>query len=213
MLIACYSLFERDSADQRNHRAWLRQLTFSHLVLDEAHLVKNRSTQRAKRLDVVAARARRRVLLTWTPLQNNLLELEALIHLVLPGLLAEGALGGGDGGDGGDGVNGETGDGGDERDENGVTASDRRAARVKTILKPFILRRLKEEVAKELEVKKQVVLVEEMVTSQACLYKHTLQLARYVFAFLKSRRLFSYTRLTLFFYNQGGTGAENGAVV
>ena len=35
VLIACYSLFERDSADQKQHRAWLRSMTYSHLVLDE----------------------------------------------------------------------------------------------------------------------------------------------------------------------------------
>ena len=155
VLIACYSLFERDSADQKQHRAWLRSMTYSHLVLDEAHLVKNRATQRAKRLDAVAARARRRLLLTGTPLQNNLLELESLIHLVLPGLLKPGALAG----------------------DAGLEAR-RRAARVKTILKPFILRRLKEEVAKELIAKKQEKRVEEMTEAQATLYETTLEEAR-----------------------------------
>ena len=161
VIIACYSLFERDSADQKQHRAWLRSLTYSHLVLDEAHLVKNRNTQRAKRLDAVASKARRRVLLTGTPLQNNLLELESLIHLVLPGLLKEGALAGDGDGDG---------------DASG--AASRRAARVKTILKPFILRRLKEEVAKELIAKKQEKRVEAMTETQARLYKETLEEAR-----------------------------------
>ena len=167
VIIACYSLFERDSADQKQHRAWLRSLTYSHLVLDEAHLVKNRNTQRAKRLDAVASKARRRVLLTGTPLQNNLLELESLIHLVLPGLLKEGALAGdGDGGGDGDG------------DGDASGAASRRAARVKTILKPFILRRLKEEVAKELIAKKQEKRVEAMTETQARLYKETLEEAR-----------------------------------
>ena len=170
VLIACYSLFERDSADQKQHRAWLRSMTYSHLVLDEAHLVKNRATQRAKRLDAVAARARRRVLLTGTPLQNNLLELESLIHLVLPGLLKPGALAG-DAGDG-DGEAADVGDG-----DAGLEAR-RRAARVKTILKPFILRRLKEEVAKELIAKKQEKRVEEMTEAQAALYATTLEEAR-----------------------------------
>ena len=142
VLIACYSL-ERDSADQKQHRAWLRSMTYSHLVLDEAHLVKNRDAAR-QRLDAVAARARRRLLLTGTPLQNNLLELESLIHLVLPGLLKPGALAG-DARDG----DGEAADVGDGDGDAGLEAR-RRAARVKTILKPFILRRLKEEVATEL---------------------------------------------------------------
>ena len=67
----------RDSADSREKRAWLRSLNYSHLVLDEAHLVKNRATQRARRLDAVATKARRRVLLTGTPLQNNLGEVSS----------------------------------------------------------------------------------------------------------------------------------------
>jgi SWI/SNF-related matrix-associated actin-dependent regulator 1 of chromatin subfamily A len=77
VIIACYSIFERDSADSREKRAWLRSLNYSHLVLDEAHLVKNRATQRARRLDAVATKARRRVLLTGTPLQNNLGEVRS----------------------------------------------------------------------------------------------------------------------------------------
>ena len=77
VIIACYSIFERDSADSREKRAWLRSLNYSHLVLDEAHLVKNRATQRARRLDAVATKARRRVLLTGTPLQNNLGEVSS----------------------------------------------------------------------------------------------------------------------------------------
>ena len=172
VLIPCYSLFERDSADQKQHRAWLRSMTYSHLVLDEAHLVKNRATQRAKRLDAVAARARRRVLLTGTPLQNNLLELESLIHLVLPGLLKPGALAG-DARDG----DGEAADVGDGDGDAGLEAR-RRAARVKTILKPFILRRLKEEVATELIAKKREKRVEEMTEAQATLYETTLEEAR-----------------------------------
>ena len=172
VLIACYSLFERDSADQKAHRAWLRSMTYSHLVLDEAHLLKNRATQRAKRLDAVAARARRRVLLTGTPLQNNLLELESLIHLVLPGLLEPGALAG-DGAPGDAEVDPEAGDGDASRAE-----AARRAARVKTILKPFILRRLKEEVAKELIAKRQEKRVEAMTQAQARLYAETLEEAR-----------------------------------
>ena len=81
---ACYSLFERDSAEQKTHRQWLRTLNYSHLVLDEAHLVKNRATQRASAWTRWRPRRGGEVLLTGQPLQNNLLELESLIHLVLP---------------------------------------------------------------------------------------------------------------------------------
>ena len=182
VVIACYSLFERDAADQKEKRRWLRSLTYSHLVLDEAHLVKNRATQRAKRLDAVAAKARRRVLLTGTPLQNNLLELEALIHLVLPGLLAEGGLGGGGGGGGDDergggggGAGGGSGSGGGEGSS---FDDDRRVRRVKAILAPFILRRLKEEVATELVPKRKVKIVARMTDGQRATYERAVECAR-----------------------------------
>jgi len=164
VIIACYSLFERDSAEQKTHRQWLRTLNYSHLVLDEAHLVKNRATQRAKRLDAVAAKARRRVLLTGTPLQNNLLELESLIHLVLPGLLQEGALAD----DGEEGLPEAT------REAHAAA----RAARVKTILAPFILRRLKEEVATELIAKRHEKLIVGMASKQADAYARAVDAAR-----------------------------------
>ena len=66
-------------------------------------------------------------------------QLESLIHLVLPGLLEEGALGT---------------DTYEETDTNEL-ARAHRLQRVKEILRPFILRRLKEEVAKELIPKTQ----------------------------------------------------------
>ena len=49
---------------------------------------------------------------------------------------------------------------------------------MKTILKPFILRRLKEEVATELIAKKREKRVEEMTEAQATLYETTLEEAR-----------------------------------
>ena len=161
-VIRCYSIFERDSADSKEKRAWLRSLNYSHLVLDEAQLVKNRQTQRARRLDAVATKARRRVLLTGTPLQNNLGELESLIHLVLPGLLEEGALGGEDG----------------NEDDACELVRAHRLARVKEILRPFILRRLKEDVAKELIPKIQEKRIVEMGESQRRQYAAAVEAAR-----------------------------------
>ena len=161
VVIACYSIFERDSADSKEKRAWLRSLNYSHLVLDEAHLVKNRQTQRARRLDAVATKARRRVAPPGNPLQNNLGELESLIHLVLPGLLEEGALGGEDG-----------------EDDACELVRAHRLARVKEILRPFILRRLKEDVAKELIPKTQEKRIVEMGESQRRQYAAAVEAAR-----------------------------------
>ena len=149
VIVVCYSLFERDSIESQDNRAWLQRMEFSHLILDEAHLLKNREAQRTTRLTRLARKAHYRLLLTGTPLQNSLRELEALIDFVLPGLLKEGELG--------EGID-------DEK-------AERRVKKVRRILEPFVLRRLKETVAKQLAPKTQVKEVIEMPEGQAETYK------------------------------------------
>jgi SWI/SNF-related matrix-associated actin-dependent regulator 1 of chromatin subfamily A len=150
VIIVCYSLFERDSIESQDNRSWLQRMEFSHLILDEAHLLKNRDAQRTIRLTRTARKAHYRLLLTGTPLQNNLRELEALIEFVLPGLLKHGELG----------------EGLEEDDQ-----SERRVKKVRRILEPFVLRRLKETVAKQLAPKVQVKDVIAMSGRQAEAYK------------------------------------------
>lgn len=149
VIIVCYSLFERDSTESQDNRSWLQSMTFSHLILDEAHLLKNRDAQRTIRLTRTARKAQYRLLLTGTPLQNNLRELEALIEFVLPGLLKDGELG--------EGIDDEE--------------ADRRVKKVRRILEPFVLRRLKETVATQLAPKTQAKEVIPMSGAQAEAYK------------------------------------------
>jgi len=149
VIVVCYSLFERDSAESQDNRAWLQRMEFSHLILDEAHLLKNREAQRTTRLTRLARKAHYRLLLTGTPLQNTLRELEALIDFVLPGLLKEGELG--------EGIDDEQ--------------AERRVKKVRRILEPFVLRRLKETVATQLAPKTQVKEVITMTEGQAATYK------------------------------------------
>ena len=40
VMLTCYTLFERESADQKLDRSFLRSWRWSHLVLDEAHAVR-----------------------------------------------------------------------------------------------------------------------------------------------------------------------------
>ena len=55
VMLTCYSLFERDSADQQADRSFLKKWDWSHLLLDEAHAVKNAMAMRTKRLTRCAA--------------------------------------------------------------------------------------------------------------------------------------------------------------
>jgi len=58
------------------------QVDWKYIVIDEAQRMKDRESKLAKDLD--RFRAERRLLLTGTPLQNDLRELWSLLNLLLP---------------------------------------------------------------------------------------------------------------------------------
>ena len=51
VMLTCYNLFERDSTEQKYDRKFLRSWKWSHLILDEAHAVKNSGAMRTVRLN------------------------------------------------------------------------------------------------------------------------------------------------------------------
>jgi SWI/SNF-related matrix-associated actin-dependent regulator of chromatin subfamily A member 5 len=64
-------------------QSWFKQaFVWRYLVLDEGHKIKNHSTNVSKALQ--GLRAEYRLLLTGTPLQNNLSEMWSLLHWLLP---------------------------------------------------------------------------------------------------------------------------------
>ena len=63
-------------------QAAFRRKRWKYLVLDEAHHIKNFRSQRWQTL--LNFNAKRRLLLTGTPLQNNLMELWSLLHFLMP---------------------------------------------------------------------------------------------------------------------------------
>eukprot|EP00201_Polytomella_parva_P000410 CAMPEP_0175086470 /NCGR_PEP_ID=MMETSP0052_2-20121109/29266_1 /TAXON_ID=51329 ORGANISM="Polytomella parva, Strain SAG 63-3" /NCGR_SAMPLE_ID=MMETSP0052_2 /ASSEMBLY_ACC=CAM_ASM_000194 /LENGTH=103 /DNA_ID=CAMNT_0016358655 /DNA_START=484 /DNA_END=791 /DNA_ORIENTATION=- len=64
---------------------WVSQIQWLYCVLDEGHVIKNsksRVTMAVKRI-----KASHRLILSGTPIQNNLLELWSLFDFLMPGLL------------------------------------------------------------------------------------------------------------------------------
>ncbi|XP_013416751.1 SWI/SNF-related matrix-associated actin-dependent regulator of chromatin subfamily A containing DEAD/H box 1 [Lingula anatina] len=124
-------------------RGLFKKFKFHYAVLDEAHMLKNMSSARYQSLMRVSAS--RRLLLTGTPLQNNLVELMSLLCFVMPEIFVgkteqlkrifstctKGAS-----------------------DNSGRSEFEKgRIAHAKRIMKPFVLRRLKSEVLKQLPAK------------------------------------------------------------
>ena len=71
-------------------RTTLSQVDWKYIVIDEAQRMKDRESKLAKDLD--RFRAERRLLLTGTPLQNDLRELWSLLNLLLPEVSLHGSF-------------------------------------------------------------------------------------------------------------------------
>jgi E1A-binding protein p400 len=61
-----------------------RRKKWKYLILDEAHNIKNFESKRWQTL--LRFNSKRRLLLTGTPLQNNLMELWSLLHFLMPNI-------------------------------------------------------------------------------------------------------------------------------
>ncbi|KAJ2808032.1 DNA-dependent ATPase fun30 [Coemansia helicoidea] len=86
VLITTYTLATGNKMD----RVFLKKRRFAAMILDEGHMVKNCMSSRYKWLVQIPAPFR--LLLTGTPLQNNLQELVSLLAFILPQVVAESQL-------------------------------------------------------------------------------------------------------------------------
>ncbi len=74
-----------DTAKSASHYPDIIGREWDLVIIDEAHYLKNKKTQRYALADDIVAR--QALMLTATPIQNNLIELYNLINLIRPGLL------------------------------------------------------------------------------------------------------------------------------
>ncbi|MDQ2839883.1 MAG: DEAD/DEAH box helicase [Acidobacteriota bacterium] len=147
VVLTTYGTVRRDAAD-------LKDTEFDYLVLDEAQAVKNAGTESAKAVRLL--QGRHRLALSGTPVENHLGELFSLFEFLNPGMLgtasvlklASGAV---------------------------RTAGEETRMLLAHALRPFILRRTKEQVARELPQKTEQTISCEMDAPQRKLYNELRQ--------------------------------------
>jgi len=152
LLVTSYAILRRDIELYRTD-------TFSLVVLDEAQHIKNRSSQNAQ--SAKSLRSQHRLILTGTPLENSVLDLWSLYDFLLPGYL---------------GTSTEF----KERYETPLTkeVSPKVMERLRHRVKPFFLRRTKEEVLTELPPKLEHLMLCELTPEQREVYQAILAQGR-----------------------------------
>ncbi|KAJ7178482.1 SNF2 family N-terminal domain-containing protein [Mycena crocata] len=159
VLITTYNLAQGDDRD----RKFFRRVEWDCCVFDEGHVLKNFQSQRYQTL--LKFGSRWRLLLTGTPLQNNLQELVSLMNFILPEQFSDSM--------------------GSLRaifkvkgDSKVSLLSQERVSRAKKMMTPFVLRRRKDQVLKDLPKKTERIEWCEMTTLQKSIYMDTLQRSR-----------------------------------
>jgi len=151
VIITSYALLRRDID-------LLKELRLDYAILDEAQAIKNplsATAQAAKDLQ-----AEHRLALTGTPIENRLSEIWSLFDFVSPGLL--GTL-----------------PKFEERYARPIEqGNSERAARLRAVIHPFILRRTKNEVAKDLPPKLEVDKIIDLAPDQRAIYLQVLREVR-----------------------------------
>jgi len=132
----------------------LKNFYFNYIILDESQNIKNPSSKSFKA--VRSLKSRHRLILSGTPVENSVGDLWTQLTFLNPGLLGTQAF----------------------FNEEYVQAIEKRkdeekARKLQAIIKPFVLRRTKEQVAEELPPKTEQILYCDMTEDQAAYYEKT----------------------------------------
>lgn len=152
VLITSYQLVVQDTQ-------YFQKIRWQYMILDEAQAIKSSQSSRWKSL--LGFHCRNRLLLTGTPIQNNMQELWALLHFIMPSLF----------------------DSHDEFSEwfskdieshaqSNTKLNEDQLKRLHMILKPFMLRRIKKHVQKELGDKIEVDVLCDLTYRQRAYYSN-----------------------------------------
>jgi SWI/SNF-related matrix-associated actin-dependent regulator of chromatin subfamily A member 5 len=135
-------------------KSHLKKFSWEYIIIDEAHRIKNEESSLAQMVRVFNSRSR--LLITGTPLQNNLHELWALLNFLLPDVFGDSAAFD-------DWFSQQNGD------------QDAVVQQLHKVLRPFLLRRVKADVEKSLLPKKEINLYVGMSDMQVQWYKKILE--------------------------------------
>jgi SNF2 family DNA or RNA helicase len=143
VILTTYGTLRNDITEFRDH-------TFDYAILDEAQAIKNAASQSAKATRLI--QAHHRLALSGTPVENHLGELASLFEYLNPGML------------------GHVSASGKADFDLRRSAGEEAAALVARALRPFILRRTKEQVAKDLPEKTEQTIYCDLEPPQRKLY-------------------------------------------
>ncbi|KAF6241740.1 hypothetical protein HO173_000452 [Letharia columbiana] len=130
VLITSYQLVVQDTQ-------YFSKIRWQYMILDEAQAIKSSQSSRWKSL--LGFACRNRLLLTGTPIQNNMQELWALLHFIMPSLF-----------DSHDEFSDWFSKDIESHAQSNTKLNEDQLKRLHMILKPFMLRRIKKHVQKEL---------------------------------------------------------------
>ncbi|XP_004486049.1 ISWI chromatin-remodeling complex ATPase CHR11 [Cicer arietinum] len=136
-------------------KSTLRRFSWRYIIIDEAHRIKNENSLLSKTMRIYNTNYR--LLITGTPLQNNLHELWSLLNFLLPEIFSSA----------------ETFD--EWFQISGENDQQEVVQQLHKVLRPFLLRRLKSDVEKGLPPKKETILKVGMSQMQKQYYKALLQ--------------------------------------
>ncbi|MDR0647383.1 MAG: DEAD/DEAH box helicase [Puniceicoccales bacterium] len=138
------AIFVASYSQLRLHANALKTINFRCIVLDEAQYIKNPKSKTAH--VCFNLKSRFRLATTGTPVENSLVDLWTIFHFLMPGLL------------------------GNYKEFQNLMQSESERTRLRVQVAPFILRRTKLEVLKNLPKKEEHVVYCPMTTRQQALY-------------------------------------------
>jgi SNF2 family DNA or RNA helicase len=146
VVLATYGTMRRDAVELKDHR-------FDYVILDESQAIKNAASESAKAARLL--QANHRLAMTGTPIENHLGELWSLFEFLNPGMMGASSLKKGLG-------------------DSLQNPSEETRSVLSRALRPYILRRTKEQVARELPEKLEQTIFCELEGDQRRLYNELL---------------------------------------